>query len=89
MIDTSKYLKQTNSQKFTLQEILQDDSEFVNYVHKKIWHKVKSSPSWLQFKDANIQLQELAAKFNKLDAKLDQILINQNGGSNNADRTRH
>ncbi len=86
---TSKYLKQTNSQKFTLQEILQDDSEFVDYIHKKIWHKVKSSPSWLQFKDANAQLQEVTTKLNNLDNKFDQLLITLNGGNEYANRTRH
>ena len=92
MIDTSNFKNKTNSEKFTLKEILQDDSEFVDYLHKKIWHKVKSSPSWLQFKDANIQLKDLATKSNNLERKLDELLIainNGNGGKEYAKRTRY
>ena len=68
------------NKKFSLEEVLQDSSEFTDFLAKKAWFKIKSSPSWKQFVNANNRLEDIENKLNSLDRKLDEVLITLNNG---------
>ncbi len=61
--------------KFTLAEVLQDSSEFTDFLSKKAWFKIKSSPNWKQFINANNRLEKIETKLSKLDDKLNKLII--------------
>lgn len=77
---TSELINPTYSPKrFTLQEVLNDDREFLDYFSRRVWHRVKSSPNWEQWRNAGEQLEGLAKRLSSLEAKLDLILECLNG----------
>jgi hypothetical protein len=70
----------SENKRFSLTEVLNDDSDFIEFLSQRAWHKIKSSPSWRQFLNANNRLENLEQQLAKISAKLDGIAISLNRG---------
>lgn len=69
-----------NNKRFSLEEVLADESEFTTFLAERTWHKVKSNPSWKQFVNANCRLETVENQLQRINAKLDDIAVKLNKG---------
>lgn len=83
MVEKVCFNKDNVSNKFSLEQVLSEDSAWLKSISQKIWdNHIKASPNWRRLCDLNERVSGLESKISKMDSKLDLILqeIHLNGG---------
>ena len=75
---------------FTLREILDENEDWLKAISRDVWDShVKKSPNWKRLVDLNNRLEAVEIRLNKVDGKIDLVLIRLNGGDENTKNTQN
>lgn len=79
-MDTSNNKNILPNGKFSLNDVLEENPNWVKAISQKVWHDVRSNPKWAQLVNVNERLIVLEQRLSSMESKINLILINQNGG---------
>ena len=91
MVTTERVYNSLEKQgkKFTLEQILQNDEEWLNAISESTWARIRKNSRWKQLKDLNNRLERFEKRFTNIERQLNEVLItlnNGNGGREYANR---